>query len=139
MKSSELQRRTPLRRETPLRGSGNGLSRASSPKPRSRAMSPASTAQRAKVQDKACVVCGRDRFETVIDPAHLASRAQGAGDDLLDIVALCREHHRGFDSGRISLLEHLEPRHREEVAQCVRRLGLIGALQRLTNARWRPE
>lgn len=105
---------------------------------KSHPISPASPAQRAKVRDLPCLVCGRDRYEAAIHPAHLASRPQGGGDDPLDVVPLCAEHHRLFDDGRLSILEHLEPRYRDEVAQAVRHMGLIGALHRLTGDRYVP-
>jgi hypothetical protein len=124
--------------EKPLRRSSS-LNRGKAPQKRRKGISPASKGQREKVRNALCVVCARDRYETPIHPAHLASRAQGGGDDPLDVVALCAEHHRAFDDGNLDLLPYLEPRHRDEVAQCVRHLGLIGALQRLTGERWAPE
>lgn len=95
----------------------------------------ASKAQRAKVRDAECIVCGWHEC----DPAHLISRAKGGGDDPLDVVPLCRADHRGYDTGRLSILEYLEPNHREELAFAVKRVGLLTALQTLTNSRWEPK
>ena len=118
--------RTPLRRTTgPNRGRGFAVSEA----------------QRQKVHAHAvCVVCGRDAFEVRIDPAHVVSRAHSPEESPLDVVAMCRAHHIAYDQERtLDLLPYLEPHHREELAQAVRRVGLLTALQRITNQRWRPE
>jgi hypothetical protein len=52
---------------------------------------------------------------------------------------LCREHHRAYDEERLSILEFLEPRFREELAYAVENFGLLTTLQRVTNSRWVPE
>jgi hypothetical protein len=39
--------------------------------------------------------------------------------------------HRAYDTGRLALLPHLEPRSRVEVAHAVLHLGLIGTYRRL--------
>jgi hypothetical protein len=44
-------------------------------------------------------------------------------------------HHRAYDTGRLELLPHLEPRWRAEVAHAVLHLGLVGAYRRL-GRRW---
>ena len=95
----------------------------------------ASPAQRNKVKDEVCLVCGLGPC----DPAHTISRAMGGDDDPRCVVPLCREHHRAYDTGQISILEYLEPRWREEVAYAVMLVGLVTALQQLTNERWNPE
>ncbi len=103
--------------------------------PLSRSLDPkasASDAQRAKVAGRACLVCGR----TVVDPAHLVSRALGGCDDADCVVALCRPHHRAFDTGRLDLLPYLEPASRVELAHAVGHLGLIGTLRRVTGRRY---
>lgn len=120
MKRSPLQRRTPLRRVPP---------RA----PR-RAISPASTAQRDKVRFQPCIVCGVEG----VHAAHVIDRSLGGDDDPRAVVALCPPHHREYDDGRLSLLEHLEPHYRDELAYAVRTVGLIAALERVTNERWQP-
>jgi hypothetical protein len=68
----------------------------------------ASPAQRDKVRDVACIVCG----EWQTDPAHLTARARGGCDDPLCVVSLCRSHHRLLDAGSLDLLPYLEPRYR---------------------------
>ena len=92
----------------------------------------ASTAQREKVRYLDCVVCG----QSPVDPAHTVSRALGGDDDPRCVVPLCRVHHRAFDSEGFSILEYLEPNHREEIAYAVMLVGLTRALRILTNARW---
>jgi hypothetical protein len=94
----------------------------------------ASEPQRRKVDGAPCVACGAE--ET--DPAHLAARARGGCDHPDCVAALCRSCHRAYDTGRLDLLPHLEPRYRRELAHAVGHLGLIGALERLTGERWRP-
>ena len=51
----------------------------------------------------------------------------------------CRRCHRAYDEGGLSLLEHLEPRFRAELAYAVELVGLLAALRRITNARWVEE
>ena len=99
-------------------------------------VSEASAPQRAAVRDRGCVVCGR----RPVDPAHLVPRglADDDGGDPRAIVPLCREHHRAYDEGRLSLLEHLEPDCRQQLAYAVERHGLIRTLHRVTNQRWAP-
>jgi hypothetical protein len=50
-------------------------------------------------------------------------------------VPLCWLHHRAYDTGRLELLPHLEPRGRTEVAHAVLHLGLVGAYYRLGRRR----
>jgi hypothetical protein len=40
-------------------------------------------------------------------------------------------HHRAYDTGRLELLPHLEPRWRAEVTHAVLHLELVGAYRRL--------
>jgi hypothetical protein len=94
----------------------------------------ASPAQRKKVRFEQCVVC---EFPEC-DPAHTVSKAMGGDDDPRAVVPLCRECHRAYDTGTLSLLEHLEPSHREELAYAVQQVGMVTALQLLTNRRWEP-
>jgi len=125
MRRSELTRGPGPKRTTPKRGRGFA----------------ASEAQRQKIHAHAvCVVCGRDAFEVRIDPAHVVSRTHSPEESPLDVVPMCRAHHDEYDLDRtLDLLPYLEPHHREELAQAVRRVGLLTALQRITNQRWRPE
>jgi hypothetical protein len=66
-------------------------------------------------------------------PSSLASRAaeQPANPEWIRLVARCWMRHRAYDTGRLELLPHLEPRWRAEVAHAVLHLGLVGAYRRL--------
>ena len=128
MKRSPLQRKQALDRREALN--------TRAPLKRGRGFA-ASETQRKKCRDGLCVVCGRDRFEATIHPAHLIDRSlcpQGA-DDPRAVVPLCAEDHRRYDSGEISLLEYLEPRFRVELGFAVERFGLVNTLRRVTNDR----
>jgi len=92
----------------------------------------ASDPQRAKIIGGACVVCLQTKGLT---PAHLAPRSLGGCDHPDCVVPLCWMHHRAYDTGRLELLPHLEPRWRAEVAHAVTHLGLIGAVRRLAPGR----
>lgn len=93
---------------------------------------PASEPQRESIRKKGCIVCG----STECDPAHIIDRLMGGDDDPRAVVALCRHHHRDYDDGHLSLLELLEPHYRAELAYAVETVGLITALERITNDRW---
>ena len=116
-------RKTPLQRRVPPRA------------PR-RAISPASKAHKALVRNVPCLVCGGEPC----DPAHLIPRGWTTvgQEDPRAVIALDRQCHRGFDEGRLSLLEHLEPNYRRELAFAVEREGLLRTLHRVTGERWRP-
>ncbi len=78
--------------------------------------------QQAKVRGLACIVCaGEPR-----DPAHLLSRSvcPDGRDDVRAVIPLCRRCHTLYDDGRLSVLEHLEPYWRTELAFAVERFGL---------------
>ena len=63
-------------------------------------------------------------------------RARMGGCDHPDcVVPMCWTHHRAYDTGRLDLLRHLEPRWRTEIAHAVAHLGLISAYRRLTGGR----
>lgn len=128
-----LERRTPLKRKTALARSSEPLG-TSKRAPKRRAVSPASASQRAKVAVETCVVCQAD----YVQPSHLIDRSLGGDDDARAVVALCPEHHREYDDGFLSLVEYLEPHYREEVAYAVMTVGIVRALERLTNCRWAP-
>lgn len=120
----------PLKRDTEL-----ARKRAARPR---QAVSPASPAQRLKCRLAPCVVCGVDG----VHPAHLIDRSlvPDPTGDPRRVVPLCPPHHREYDDGRcLSLLEHLEPHYRTELALAVELVGLITALERITNLRWAPE
>jgi hypothetical protein len=107
------------------------------PRTPQRAISPATSEQRALVKDRACVVCGRQPC----DPAHLVDRSLAplAGDDPRAVVPLCRAtHHREFDEGQLDLSAYLEPHWRESIAWAVEAVGLFPALRRITKRRWQP-
>jgi hypothetical protein len=126
-------KRSPLVRRVPL--SRGPLERSPQPKKRRKPVSPASPEQRAKVKVEAsCVVCGSDH----VHPAHLIDRSLGGDDDPRAVVALCPAHHREYDDDFLSLVEYLEPYYREEVAYAVMTVGIVRALERLTNQRWAP-
>jgi hypothetical protein len=67
---------------------------------------------------------------------HLIDRSLGGDDDPRAVVPACWRCHHLYDSGEISLLEHLEPRYRAELAYAVELVGLLPALRRITNSRW---
>jgi hypothetical protein len=73
----------------------------------------------------------------VQEPAtpHLVPRSLGGCDDAACVVALCRRHHRAYDRGTLDLLPYLEPNSRFEICHAVGRLGIVGALRRLTGRR----
>jgi hypothetical protein len=127
-------KRTPIKRKTELRrtdslGRYKPNSRKQLPK-RRKPISPASPAQRAKVQDQPCLVCGREQSEWLaIDPAHVIPRSLGGCDDPACVVPLCRGFagqgcHGDYDLGRVMLLPLLEPRWRVEQAHAVEHVGI---------------
>jgi hypothetical protein len=59
----------------------------------------------------------------------------GGCDDSDCVVPLCWMHHRGYDTGRLELLTHLEPHWRTEVTHAVLHLRLIGTYYRLGPSR----
>ena len=116
-RASALRAATPLRRRTPLQRAPSLA---------------ASQAQRDKVRDQRCTVCG---VTTAIEPAHVIPRSLGGCDDPDCVVALCRLHHRAYDRGRLDLVPYLEPRHRREAAHAVAHVGLAAALRRISGQR----
>ena len=120
MKRTSLRRRAPLRAKTPLRRK-QPLQQGSS--------MAATSAQRAAVAGKCCLVCGTDRR---IDPAHLIPRSLGGCGDALCTVPLCRPCHRAYDRGELDLLAYLEPAWRAQLGHAVGHVGLIGALRRIS-------
>ena len=68
-----------------------------------------------------------------VDPAHVIPRGMGGCDHEDCIVPLCRGCHRMYDEGRKDILPLLS---KAEQAHAASHLGLIGALQRITNQRW---
>lgn len=91
-----LERRTPLKRSTPLSSSGRA--------PKKRAtFTPASKAQREKVSDRVSIVSAQGPC----DPCHLVSRAQGGCDHPDCVIPLTREEHRAFDDKKLDILPYL--------------------------------
>jgi hypothetical protein len=119
------QRRAPVRQEL----------RSAPAKPRRKAISEASHAQRAATRDRACVVC--DQGAGACHPAHIIPRGVTSvgQDDPRAVVPLCAVHHRLYDEGGLSILEFLEPHYRVELAFAVERVGLLSTLRRVTNER----
>lgn len=83
-----------------------------------KAISPASTEQRAAIDTRACVVCRGHAGHC--HPAHLVDKSL-ADDELLD------------------LLPYLEPHFRVELAYAVERFGLLRTWRRVTNRRGSPD
>jgi hypothetical protein len=131
VKRSELQRKTSLRRTTPLKGSAS--------RSRSRAISPASPEQKAKVKRIGfCIVTGDMEGLT---PAHLWPRGMGGCDHEDCIVPLHYEEHRLFDEHKLDLLPHLLAHHCwVELAHMVEahHVDPIHMVERLTGERWAP-
>ena len=98
-----------------------------------RAISPASTAQRQKVELMVCPHCGSEECE----PVHVVDRSLTSvgQDDPRAVIPGCREMHRAYDDGNLSLLEFLEPHFRQELAFAVERIGLLSTLRRVTKER----
>ena len=136
MKRAPLERRTPLVAKTELKRT-SPLKAASKPGRRS-TLKPGrgfavSQAQREKA--RMCIVCQAD----LVHPAHVIDRSLVPDDDgdPRRVVGLCPMHHREYDDGSLSILEYLEPHYRSELAYAVELVGLITALERITNQRWR--
>lgn len=93
----------------------------------------ASKEQRQKCRFSTCAACGAPGP----DPAHLIPRSLCTigQEDARAVVPLCRQCHRAFDEGEFSLLEHLEPLYRTELAYAVARVGLMATVRRVTNQR----
>lgn len=105
----------------------------STAKPRSRAISPASSAQRAKVTAEGkCRRCGLPESVIGLDPAHVTDRSIGGCDDALCVVPACRICHDGYDERRTDWLPILS---RAEQAHAVSHLGIARAYQRTTGER----
>ena len=129
VKRSALQRKSPLKPDPEQVREFQQRARRNS-RPKRRAVSPASRAQRSKCRLMPCVVCGSPN----VDPAHLIDRSlcPTGADDPRAVVSLCRYHHEQYDLHQLSLLEYLEPHFREELAFAVERVGLVSAYKRLT-------
>jgi hypothetical protein len=136
-RSTPLRRSTPLQRTGPperrtLLARGSELAREQplkrNSKPKRRPISPASPAQRAKVKDRPCVVCGAP----ATTPMHLWPRGKGGCDDPLCVLPACWLCHRLYDTKRIELLPHIVKRHRAEIAHTQLHTDPVSLLARLT-------
>jgi hypothetical protein len=95
------------------------------------------TTFRAKVNEEGrCRIGGA--LHGLPDAAHIIQRSRIPGEAAmhpLNCVPLCRDCHRAYDERRLDLLPSLTP---AEQAYAVHLVGLIAALERLTNRRWVP-
>jgi ferredoxin len=131
MRSTELQRTTPPRRT-------DGLKRGAGPR-RKTPLGHCTPAQRERVRDLACIVCGE--CVGYCDPAHVIPRAVtsvDAANDVRAVVPLCPIEHRAYDEGRLDLSPYLEPRWRDSAEWAVGAVGLFAALRQITGERWVP-
>ncbi len=120
MKPGGELRRTELKRSAPAR--------------KRRPVSPASKLQRGKVSLEAqCRVCKIEAGYAVLDPAHVCDRSLGGCDAPTCVVSLCRRCHSLYDLHQLDLLPFVSW---EEQAHAVGHLGLLRALERLTNRKW---
>ncbi len=122
-------------RET-VRSPGAQLERKPTTPKRRRPISEASPDQRIAVALQPCLVDASHEGKT--QPAHLIPRGMltVGQEDRRAVVPLCPFCHRAYDDGTLSLLEHLEPRFRVELAFAVERFGLVSTLKRVTNDRY---
>jgi hypothetical protein len=92
----------------------------------------ASTEQRRKVAGRPCLVCGR----TPVDPAHLVPRRLGGCDSADCVVALCRTHHRLFDTGRLALAPYLVAELERELRHALTHVGGVELEAALIQGGW---
>lgn len=126
-----------LDRYAPLKPIGTlAVARALRPTP----ISPASKQQRLNIRELVCVVCGRDRHEVQIDPAHVVSRALGGCDSADCVIPLCREHHSAYDDGTLDLSLHLTGTHVTELTHALEHMdgSLTRLLRHLSGKVWQP-
>lgn len=99
-----------------------------SPTPRT----PASASQRRKVAGSRCLVCAG----TPVDPAHLVPQRLGGCASADCVVALCRTHHRLFDSARLALAPYLGPDCDRELRHALAHVGIVELRRALTGGGW---
>lgn len=78
------------------------------------------------------------RMHGPADPAHVIARARIPGseaEDARNCIPLCRRCHAAYDERRLDILPYLRP---EEMAYAAQLVGLLSALERVTNRRWVP-
>ena len=137
MKRAELQRKTPLRRGTPLNSAESGLKRGPGPS-RKTPLGHCTPAQKERVAEQVCCVCGA--AFNACEPAHVVPRGHPrvshvAADDVRAVVPLCHWDHRLFDEGKIDLLPYLEPAWRDSQEWAAGAVGLATAYRAITGDR----
>jgi hypothetical protein len=103
----------------------------------------ASNAQQAKVRGRSCLICGRDRHEATIDPAHVYPRSRAGCNCADGVVPLCREHHNAYDDPNqaLDLLPALIAHgYRAELAHAFLEHGASWreVLEIVTGCEWKP-
>lgn len=104
----------------------------------------ASPAQRKKVKELPCIVCGVDRFETKIDPAHVYPQRFAHCECADGVVPLCRTHHNAYDEllgGRkFDLLPYMKG-YEVELAHAIQEHGasMQHVLEVVTGTVWVPK
>jgi len=94
---------------------------------------PASPAQRAKVQRQGCRITGEHGGH--VHPAHVCDRGLGGCDHEDCVIGLRADYHRLYDMQQLDVLPHLT---KDEQAHLVSHVGLISALEQSTGERWAP-
>ncbi len=95
---------------------------------------PASPEQRLKVSGTGCVVCGR----RPVDPAHLVPQRLGGCASPDCVIALCRTHHRLFDSRRLALSPYLGRGFQRERTHALAHVGAEELQHALEGGGWPP-
>lgn len=102
----------------------------------------ASAAQRKKVKELHCLVCGMDRFETKIDPAHVYASRYAHCECPDGVVPLCREHHRIYDdlNSSFDLMPYLLNGWRTELVHAIVEHGArpFHVFEIVTGMQWAP-
>jgi HNH endonuclease len=93
---------------------------------------PASAAQRRKVAAQRCAVCGR----RPVDPAHLVPQRLGGCAEADCVIALCRTHHRLYDSGALALAPYLGRGFRRERGHALRHVRAAALRRALAGGGW---
>jgi hypothetical protein len=73
-----------------------------------------------------------------VDPAHLVARRLGGCDSPDCVVALCRTHHRLFDTGRLALAPWLGPGCVWELRHALTHVKPAELDAALTGSGWTP-
>jgi hypothetical protein len=71
-----------------------------------------------------------------VDPAHLVPRRLGGCDSPDCVLALCRTHHRLYDTGRLILAAYLGPELERELRHALSHVGCAELEAALTGAGW---